>query len=611
MSELHNPDNRRDGSEEMKSSTGSRNSASEGPDDSSSESWQTSNPEHTQKRKILNQEVPWSRLKRFKAAYSDGYRKMFNETVNEIVKGMPVDEEHLLQPSQNGITMWSSYEKEIFFMTVAKRGKDDLPGIAAAICTKSELEVNAYIQLLQKATIDEHLQSPSSQLFEISEIPGAFEVSQNCCAALDLCADSLSVLQQKEEEKLERRKYNKLWLLKKRTVPWVSKRQSEQNGRMEILERLPAAELLNLGSFLRLSSHIFMNSSLWEENWRCYRTRNEFPSIYYTAFADFHRLAISITKRLIQSSLFFAMSRIKATSSSYYRQEKSVRRRDISAALNTLGMEHSSQSFWAGAARRCNLVVYDNTEGQNSKDKNLSHDEVENRLGRGYYEGRKIVEDGLEIYEATEIPQSDHDSEYSQFDNASSSSSTSTASKDSISHSLSSQDEKHSSKQETLEEAQDAYAQALDNRASQDEELRLWALLGKDLPEPISLEEPVLPRRPAAERKTGDDLDDWRSWVAYAPEWETCEVPLPARGFGRRRRPGRRGSIHSLSTSTRDDSNEESRGGCENHGDYDRSSLGSSQANSTDEDFDDQEEEQTSTSEGSESSGDEMDVAAP
>lgn len=610
MPELHDPGNQRDGTEEIHSFPGSEHSASESLDGSSSDSWQGSNPEHAQKRKSLAQDAPWARLKRLKTSYNDGYRNLFNETVNEIVKGTLVDEGHLLRSSQIGITMWSLYEKEIFFMTIAKRGRNDLPGIAAAIRTKSELEVHAYIQLLQKSTVEQHLHSPRNQLFEISEIPGAFEVSQDCCAALELSADALSVLQQKEEEKLEKKKHNKLWLLNERALRWVNQHQNEEDGKMEILEHLPAGELLSLENFLKLSTNIFMNSSVWENNWRCYCARKEFPSIYYTSFADFHRLAISITKRLIQSSLFFAMSRIKVTSSSRYKQKKSVRRRDISAALNVLGMQHSSQSFWVGAARRCNLAVYDNTEGQSSIDKKLPHDEVEKKLSQGYDESEQVVKNKPQIHGTAATSQSDDDSDHSQYDNISNSSSTPTASEDSISLSISSQDEKYSTNRETLEEARDNHAQALDNRASQDEELRLWALLGKEPPETIKPEEPALPRPAAAERKTGDDLDDWRSWVAYVPEWETYEVPVPARSFDRRRGRGRSG-IGSLSTLTRDDSQEGSSGGSEKDESYDQSSLDSPRLDHTDVDVDDEGKERSSPSEAEENSGEEMDMAAP
>lgn len=606
MSELRGSDNRRIDADENLSNPKSEYSSSESGDGSSLDSRQNSNSERAQKRKNKSEKAPWSRLKRLKTSYSEGYRNLFNETVNEIVKGKSVDEDQLLSPSQIGITIWSSYEKDVFFFTLAKKGRIDLPGIAAAIRTKSELEVHAYIQLLQKATVEQHLHSPRNQLVEIAETSGAFEVSQDCCDVLERSADTLLALQQTEEKKLERKKHGDLWLLNQNTVRLARQHQFAQDSSTEILDRLPAAELLDLEVFLKLSSYVFMNSSILENNWRCYRSRKESPSIYYTAFADFHKLAVSMSKRLIQSSLFFAMSRIKATSSSNYQQKKLVKRSDISAALNVLGMEHNPRKFWVGAARRCNLAIYDDSEGQNSIDRKLPYDEIENMLGHGYDEDEQIVEDSPQNNKTVAISQPVDDSDQPRSDDESNISFIHTASEDNMFPSQSSHDETHSSEQQTPEEARDSYVQALDTRASQVEELRLWNLLGKDTSE---IMESAIPRRPnVVERKMGDDLDDWRDWVAYTPEWETCGVPVSARSFVRR--PSGWGSgFSSVSVSVQGVCREGSSGDSERHGGHDSSLADAPISPHNDED--NEEEENRLASEEGVKASDESDMGAP
>lgn len=567
-----------DGADEVQSLVDSNPSTSEFSDDPSSELLQTSSPGSPKKRKVQSQKAPRSRLKRLKMSYNDDYRDLFNITVNEIVKGPPVAEADLLPMSQIGFTQWSSYEKETFFTTLAKRGRFDLSRIAAAIGTKSELEVHVYYQLLHKATAENHLDGPLHQTVEMYEIPGAFEVSQDCSAELELNADALSVLQQKEEEKVERKNYEKSWLLNERTLRLATQRQRPaKSDETEVLNALAQAEILRLKGFLDLSKSVFMNSSLAEDNWRSYCERKETPSILQSAFLDFHKLAISVTKRLIQSTLFFAMSRIRATTSSSYRPKKRVRLRDVSAALNVLGMKHNSQSFWIEVARRCNLAVYDKVKGPNSIHEELSYDEIEKRLGRsGEVDGQRVKyspkpNEIAATFETTPLsPDTDHDKFLSEsisnssFDPAGSS-------EEDESLQLSSQDGDRSHNQKTAEEDQDLYVEAVDMRGSQREELRLWKLLGRDPPVDVILEEIELPVRPRPERKTIDDLDDWSSWVDYSPEWEVHENPILASSFAARRRRGRNESKTRLYDRTSTES-----GSSESEGPEDDDELSSS-----------------------------------
>ena len=501
---------------------------------------------------------PRSRVKRLRAFYNDDYRKLLNETVHDVVGGTPVEETEMLRPTQIGITWWSSQEKDVFFSALAKRGRDDCPRIAAAIGTKTELEVHVYLRLLQKASQEQHVFSPRDHLFDPCDTPAAFEVSHECCDMLELPADALSVLQQREEEKLEKKKFEKIWLLDEKTILAFNKRQGEgRDGTAEIVEYLPAAELLNPLSFVKLSKSVFMNSSAADDNWRSYCGPKESPSILYTAFSDFHRLATSVTKRLIQSALFFAMSRIRATTTSRYVPKSAVRQQDIYTALRVLGMQPNARSFWVGAARRCNLAVRDGHNDKDTNNKMLTHDEVERLMNQDVkdqtasYSEDSQAEDIVRVFDTT-TPPLEADPDQSLSDSTSNFSlNAASTSPDSESSESPSEDESLASDPDASEEAQDTYAEAVDRQSSQREELRLRRMLGHEPPEYMKPEELHIPKRPKPERKVGDDLDDWRAWVDYAPEWETYEVPIPASSFFGRRRRGSSGGEMDRSRSYR------------------------------------------------------------
>lgn len=502
-----------------------------------------------QKRKRASLQAPPSRGKRLRAHYNDEYRQLYNETVNEVIHGSPLNGQKPPLPSQVGITLWSSEEKETFFTTLAKKGRGDLPGIASAIGTKNEFEVHVYLKLLQNAVVRQHLHHRRNQLFDVSAAPGAFEVSPACSAALGLSAEALCILQQDAEARLERRKHHDMWLLNQKLGRWASSCLCEgDQGEKEVRERLPAAELLDLETFLKLSMNIFMNSSEEDENWREYCSRTEKPSILFTAFADFHRLVVSITKRLVQSSLFFAMSRHKAMTTSNFTPKQMVMKQDIAAALNVLGMKHNSQTFWAGVAKRCALSVYDDDHAEGIDHAPLSLSEVEKRLTQG---GINDEDDGFQDADADDINEaatressmfssslSGDDLDISGDTSDRSNGWASSASSGSPSY-LARMSNKNL----------DIYAEAFDAKASLNEEKRLWELLDKQPPEPLNPDAIVVPRAPTGERKTGDDLDDWRAWTDYAPEWETYAKTIPTATFTKNRRnSGIKGRRRKLKT---------------------------------------------------------------
>lgn len=526
-----------------------------------------SNSGRTRKRKRSPQRRHVeSRLRRLRPFYSNEYREVFNDTITGILQGTPLGEADQLSPKQIGITCWSSEELGVFFTALARNGRHNLHAICSAIGTKTEPEVHAYLQLLQNANTHQHVNGPRHELFQNSDIPAALEISQDCCNALEIAADALSVLQQEKENRLERKLYGRLWRLDCRIADRIERSRGDiKDGNERPLGAVPAAELLNLKSFLELSENIFMNSSIEEDNWRS-NCGGKIPvSIMHTAFADFHTLTVSITRRLISSSLFIAMSRLRSTRKNV---GNIVHSKDIKAALDILGMKHNSREFWIRVARRSRLTVFSGSTLQSES--KLSYDEVERRLsatckrshkkksnqpnrndGQSGSEGTgddgttagseesalsaELNSDDHAVSDAADISKKDRHIPF----NAASDSLFSWTDDSSLAPS---EEERSSDSEDMTEDEQqevdsDTYAEALDCRASQSEEHSLWKMLGREPPTNVILmpEQVELPGLIQPKRRRGDDLDDWKAWTDYAPEWEIYKKRIPVSSFGKTR----------------------------------------------------------------------------
>ncbi|KAL8850034.1 MAG: hypothetical protein Q9198_011120, partial [Flavoplaca austrocitrina] len=126
-------------------------------------------------------------------------------------------------------------------------------------------------------------------LVGMADIPAAAELSEECCTSLEQAAESLATLHQRHEERSERQKQSDFWKLDEGIAHWVERRLGEsEEGRSEVHEKLPAAELLNLGQLLKLSRDFFMNAQDLDSNWLSFSSRSETPALLYTAFSDLH-----------------------------------------------------------------------------------------------------------------------------------------------------------------------------------------------------------------------------------------------------------------------------------------------------------------------------------
>ncbi|KAI9867498.1 MAG: hypothetical protein M1813_009057 [Trichoglossum hirsutum] len=493
-----------------------------------------------------------------KPLYSDEYRRLLNETIADAAAQIVYGGGDPLPSNYVGASLWRADEKERFFNGLARYGKDDIRAIAAGINTKTEVEVRAYLLLLQQGALEKHQIEPRQQMLGYADLPAALELSQECCDVLEGAAEALDAHQQKFEAGVEKGKWQGLWLLTHDVGIWAEERMNEgDQSPEEVAEVLPEAELLRLKTWLELSERIFMNPAAprEHENWRSFTAEiNETPSIRYTAFVDFHTIAVSITQRLVQATLFSAMSRLRSTDSKVFGRQPLVKARDVHAATKILGMKSDSKESWRGAARRCGLHVYRNISQLGVKKgtvKPLSYEEVEAALcnGRksertktgskpdsttsvgnfgGTYGGSALeLSPALETHSSEGLVGDEGEVERNESIHAptgsSESSETSTANPfESDNTTYSSSNKKRKTISET-EHAEDLYADALDQRAGLEEEKLLWTTLKRQPPFELDPEEIELPVKPRRHRKRREELVDWRDSVDYMPEWETMK----------------------------------------------------------------------------------------
>ncbi|KAF1838851.1 hypothetical protein BDW02DRAFT_488052 [Decorospora gaudefroyi] len=584
----------------------------------SSASYDESTPSTPGKRRRLESVDPARTRKRLlEGRYSDAYRLLFNEDVNRAAARFDTASDGH-QPSttttrQIGASTWAPKEQAAFFAALARRGRDDLPAIAAAIATKSIAETRELLLLLHDAaTKHRHVK------LTLRDIPAAVQVGAACDEQLDLAAESLAWFQETFEASQERDKFGDYWLItpaiadsiedalspgrrRATTSPLTSEAEpSRRGGRVvrgactackkfkqkcdrqtpcsncvrrktnecayppdpikpeqrqrasdsktgpSILEAIPEATLLQPHVMLTLSKTLFMNRSPtlpspWP-HWSEYTS--EFakePAIYRTAFNDFHTLLVSLTKRLMQTAITQAISRLRAQRR---RVKKGliplVKRRDVWAAIDIVGMERNGRERWRGVARRCGLRVYHSKRSRWAKEntkREVPWDQVEQIMAVAEPTGEAPT---------TDVEESDHRSP--NFRSRAARSGTplpieSLALSDSEDESDTEDEARPSSRPPQSRDTTGRHLMSLeqfDQEASRQDERALWELLG--------LEPPVQEETKKSDGDSDEDSlvqdekiatfpDGWRSWIEYHPEWEEFHTPVSLAEFAANQKP--------------------------------------------------------------------------
>lgn len=499
------------------------------------------------------------KAKRLKGLYNDEYRQLFNRAVFEINFGDPQNDHRSLKPTQIGVSYWTCHEKESFFTALARHGKDAIPEITAAVQSKSVAQVREYLLLLQSGFREYSLNSRYyNNLESVASFPAAVEVSRECEDALNIAGEAIALHEEKISFGIEKKRHEDLWLLDRDIADQIeeivkqrdpSKGELKSKGkalndpanndvkfsRENLVDSIPASRLLRLRNWLLLSDRIFMNSgeSAATDNWRKISDPSEPPSIFNTAFTDFHRLAVSITKRVVQAALFQAMLRVRAENwRTSHQTQPSVRKQDIRLALKILGMKENSKEFWAKSVRKCGVNVYIDpplSDSTTIAQQSLDYDEVESRLlGLKSPTVMSPIPPALVLKATSEVAVPDaREQDVVLEDSSESSESSESYSRDATPDSmLSSALEPPSHRtQRAREKEEDAYADMLDIKSARAEERMLRSVVQlshSNCPSPIEEDPPKV----YAIRKSIEDLTDWREKLDFHPEWEVYGTSL-------------------------------------------------------------------------------------
>jgi hypothetical protein len=237
-----------------------------------------------------------------------------------------------------------------------------------------------------------------------------------------------------------------------------------------------------------------------------------------------------------------------------------VKRRDVNAAIDMLGLKRDGRERWRGVARRSRFRVFD---GMGKNRRQLSWDAVEEALavserpsGAGLTDGETTgAESGAEeefkaraVRSGTPLPtrslkdydsesENDSDEEYEQEEEENVDDSFAPASPASIKSSRNSPE----FELDTLED--------FDYEASRNEEARLWDIIGAPPPGEggsPKCEDEVEELELKKTNKIGPKNDDWRDWTEYRAAWEDLQTAAPATKFRANQKPAT--SSYPLST---------------------------------------------------------------
>ncbi|KAF4513544.1 hypothetical protein G6O67_000806 [Ophiocordyceps sinensis] len=260
-----------------------------------------------------------------------------------------------------------------------------------------------------------------------------------------------------------------------------------------------------------------MNSSVPDGNWTF--IDDVPPSVWATTFNDFHSLVVSLTKRLVQTTLIISTSRIRDKKELVPKTSGVVRKRDVEAAVASLGMSPNTQQFWNKSARRLRLNV---VQDEDSDEEPLTYNQVESLL---VDEGDEDIP--IEVDTITPKVVSDHDQDGDLSDDSLGDLSDDSLSDPSNDCSEGEKSPDSSSARRALkpsiaiERRQEEQAQRYDEHASYKAEVDMWDVLQTKPPMEI-------PKRqePGPLERSNVDVEspvkrDWKSQLKYHSEWET------------------------------------------------------------------------------------------
>jgi RNA polymerase I-specific transcription initiation factor RRN5 len=465
------------------------------------------------------------------------YTHLLAETQTEVDFATSRHEEDIFQVSQLGSVVWTSTEKEAFFNTLNRKGKGSVKELAAAVGTKSELEVLEYLRRLQQALEIQHVSDPYLKCMPVlGDVPAATEISQEGCELLNDYADVLVLKESLVEEHSGKRQHGTHWnLTSAAALDLMNVVDGEDDGTVRADLRL-AANLLHVPDWIQLSRGLFMNfgGAKVEDNWQNIvkskqniTAQNQTPSMTADSVVDFYSLAVSITRRLVQSSIFFAMSRLRGANRSGRDRKDHVRISDVRAAIEVLNMKHRRPNF-VHAARRNEVAIADIHHRKDWVPTSFTYDEAEEIIGKsGWTRYRNETATSAGVSSKSDARDGDGSESYDSNDeDVERAADEQEAEVISVSSSPSRESETSSplSSSDELEmDSEETHAEIADQAISRREEAMFLRLMDQTVPsildEHMKEEEMDGEFNPPPERRDRD-VRDWRDRVHYHSEWE-------------------------------------------------------------------------------------------
>ncbi|KAI7547790.1 hypothetical protein KC331_g4800 [Hortaea werneckii] len=513
------------------------------------------------------------------------YRALLNVAIRD-VQERTYDNVTPLLPSYVGASLWTTDEREAFFAALTRLDVGDVRRISNAVKTKSETEIQLYLQLLQEGLTEAEATAKGTSDLPVSEIPAALEVSEEFEERLDQEAQLLAAKVNDHDQERERSKYGDDWLIDESLAAKIegdlekdAKLKSEESDEEEGQEavspsksRPSSVELLHPHAFLNLSRTLFMNApAVSGISWHDFENESlTDPGIFHTAFDDFHSLVVNLTRRFVQAAIFQATTRLRTSgaSRSKWAPKPEVTATDVQAVMHTLHKPASWQSYWAKVPRRLGLGVY--TDSKDYRDGRpgtkvgvkLAYREVEAELGIESSGIEDEVADDVSLDEAdydsdefTDVSDEgdrpyaddetarlgpddvDEDNEIPKFDNTE------------MKHEPEENDEiqltgnkrRRALSPASFARAETEYLENLDQRASNVEEARLCDWLQISPPAKRSERPEGQLTAPSLPRSGRNPQSDWRRKTNYQAEWEYFADGIPKSAFTEMEQHGERG----------------------------------------------------------------------
>ncbi|KIW16385.1 hypothetical protein PV08_06436 [Exophiala spinifera] len=484
-------------------------------------------------------ERKWDRLRR---NYVDNYLELFKKTFET-----PEDSDSASEfpATQLGAVTWESAEKASFFQALRIKGRHDIQSISLFIGSKSEIEVKAYLDSLRDQEAERQLFEARPNNISHAEIPAALEIDGECEAMLDQAAEALEAFQEHFDSAVAQRE-TQTWLI---DAPKASELDVKEDEKDSISNAEPGSEagdlqgpekvlsFFHLSTFLSLSERFFMNSSQDATTWHQLVEEGQRPAMTLDTVTDLYNLVTSFTQRVVQTCIFIACSRIRASTSAHYKPSRLIRTEDVSTALTVLGAATSLRDFWIRLPRRNQLSIIGggHRKGASVRDV-MSYNEVEavlsaSKRGRSMSTTSEGSHQSRAVSPLTSTSSSVED-EHEECEASDDSSLTALSENDSDGASLNSSilGSIVDRSGESSSADEDEYLERLDQQAGQEEASRLVTFLGHVGKLATKEEDLAVGSKPP--RESRKPVEDCMGWSAiYQSEWERDGSIIPAQYF--------------------------------------------------------------------------------